>query len=80
MPNRTSTTVMCANCQQPFSKPVYDIQRSKTGLHYCSYACHQAGQRSQVEIACEVCTRLFKVKPYRLRKGKVNGRVVLKIA
>jgi 5-methylcytosine-specific restriction endonuclease McrA len=80
MPNRTSATVTCANCQKEFSKSLYDINRKKTNLHYCSYACHGQAQRTQVEIACEVCARLFKIKPYRLRKGKVFCSYACKVA
>lgn len=63
MNNRPSTTVACAQCGQIFSKPTYDVQRSKTGLHYCSYTCSQAAKRRTITKPCEHCGEPFTRPP-----------------
>lgn len=60
-------SVECSQCRVPFLKDPYDIKRSKTGLHFCSYSCHQDSQRTQIDVCCPVCDGPFKAKPYRLR-------------
>jgi hypothetical protein len=59
--------VACSECRGSFLKDPYDIKRSKTGQHFCSYGCHQASQRTQVDVCCPICDDSFRVKPYRLQ-------------
>jgi hypothetical protein len=68
----------CGTCQADIEVPPYRIQRSQSGLVFCSPACldrnpvviesKMRSQRTAVERICPVCGKTFKRKPAELRE------------
>jgi hypothetical protein len=58
--------VICAYCQQPFSRPPSVIAKGQG--KYCSRACSFAEKRA-VEHHCETCHKAFLVEPNQMKRG-----------
>lgn len=54
--------ITCPTCQKPFTP--------KTGQKFCSLLCVHASRRTRVPTTCEICRKVFLVKPSTLAYGE----------
>lgn len=61
-------TVNCCYCERPYETQTCWLKRK--ARNFCSPSCHDEARKEPVSVACEICKKLFIVRPSEL---KVSG-------